>query len=145
MSKQERVLMSERRLVCQGYFVHADGTVSSRVGWRGYAERRLTTFPNSHGYLRVRMVVHGRRVSRFVHKLVASAFLGQGPQGCQVRHLDGNKLNNAVTNLAWGTAKDNAEDRAAHGRTSRGEDHSAAIKNSGHAEAVRAYRDGRIK
>ncbi|MGA0525000.1 hypothetical protein ACO2WH_24370, partial [Escherichia coli] len=40
-------------------------------------------------------------------------------------------------NLEWGTRKENADDRERHGRTSRGEAHSAAIRRSGHAGAVK--------
>jgi hypothetical protein len=33
---------------------------------------------------------------------------------CEIRHLDGNKFNNNITNLAYGTAKENAADRKMH-------------------------------
>lgn len=63
-----------------------------------------------------------RRVA--VHRLVAINFLGLPPfAGAMVRHLDGNHLNSHVSNLAWGTGKDNAADRERHGRTARGDKH----------------------
>ena len=37
-----------------------------------------------------------------------------------MRHLDGNKDNNAPDNVVWGNAKENAADRDRHGRTVRG-------------------------
>lgn len=51
-----------------------------------------------------------------VHRLVASAFLGPCPGGQEVRHLDGNPQNNAVTNLAYGTRTENILDVLRIGR-----------------------------
>jgi hypothetical protein len=76
---------------------------------------------NGKGYLRVRLLANGRRKSQAVHKLVALTFLGRPLPGQQVRHLNGNRLDNSHANLAWGTAKQNAEDRNRHGKTARGE------------------------
>lgn len=68
------------------------------------------------------MLRHGgsrRRVA--VHRLVALNFLSLPPcPNAQVRHKDGNHLNPRWDNLEWGSAKDNASDREAHGRTARG-------------------------
>lgn len=112
-----------------GYEVTRDGRVFSTTGWRGLPRREMAQDLNSHGYLRVRLVHDGRRVVRLVHVLVAQAFLPPRPSpNHEVRHLDGDKMNNSAANLAWGTRKDNAADRERHGRTSRGERHSAAIR-----------------
>jgi hypothetical protein len=51
-----------------------------------------------------------------VHHLVLIAFVGPRPNSSECRHLDGNGLNNHVGNLAWGTARQNYEDRVAMGR-----------------------------
>lgn len=64
--------------------------------------------------------VDGKNTKKCVHRVVAMAFHGT-PELMQVRHLDGNPHNNAEDNLAWGTAKENAGDRAMHGRTVSGE------------------------
>lgn len=58
---------------------------------------------------------HGRNGSA-VHQLVASAFLGPQPKGWDVRHLDGNPLNNHVSNLAYGTRTENILDVLRIGR-----------------------------
>lgn len=106
-----------------GYQVTRDGRVfSTASNWRGYGARELQQTSNSHGYARVRMMIDGRRKSPVVHKLVAAAFLEPRPSARhQIRHLNGNRMDPSADNLAWGTAKDNADDRAAHGTTARGE------------------------
>ena len=43
------------------------------------------------------------RLSFHVDVLVATAFLGDGPDGTYVGHLDGNELNNRADNLVWVT------------------------------------------
>jgi len=49
------------------------------------------------------------------HSLVASAFLGPRPDGMQIAHGDGVKTNNAVSNLRYATASENAADKKLHG------------------------------
>ena len=124
-----------------GYEVTRDGKVFSvRHNWRGYGKRELKQDLNSDGYPFVRLTIDGKRTRYLVHKLVAQKFLSEKPSGAdQIRHLDGDKTNSCADNLCWGTAKENADDRELHGRTSRGEKHSDAIKASCHAEKVRAY------
>lgn len=72
-----------------------------------------------------------------VHKLVLIAFVGPRPATHECRHKDGDRSNNRLSNLAWGTHQENDEDRIAHGRMPRGE-------ASGHArltiDAVRQIR-----
>lgn len=62
----------------------------------------------------------GKPVFWPVHKLVMEAFAGPKPDGAQICHADGNRLNNRLSNLRYGTAKDNAADRDWHGMTRRG-------------------------
>ncbi len=63
----------------------------------------------------------GRRLDRLVHRLVADAFLGPPPEGCNfVCHVDGDATHNHAPNLYWGNGTTNAHDRTMHGRTLRG-------------------------
>lgn len=50
-----------------------------------------------------------------VHKLVALAFIPNPNNYVYVLHNDGNCNNNCVTNLRWGTQKDNIQDAIKHG------------------------------
>lgn len=112
------------------YAVTVDGRVFSvSLNWRGYGARELKQYPDPDGYLRVRLIKNKKRVYFGVHTLVATVFLGDKPtKNHEVRHLDGDKNHNHYQNLAWGTKKENADDRERHGRTSRGEKHAEKIK-----------------
>lgn len=74
-------------------------------------------------YSRLSMSENGIKTHHFVHKLIALTFIGQRPLGMQIRHIDGNRMNNAANNLCYGTAKENCHDRETHGNTQRGERH----------------------
>jgi hypothetical protein len=50
-----------------------------------------------------------------VHALVLELFQGPRAPGMVARHLDGNHLNNAASNLAWGTRAENNTDSVRHG------------------------------
>jgi hypothetical protein len=58
----------------------------------------------------------------YLHRVMCSIFHGPPPSAVhEVRHLDGNRDNNHADNLAWGTRRDNAMDRIAHGTDPSGE------------------------
>lgn len=66
-------------------------------------EREVTYTVNNRGYATVVI----RKKTHMVHRLVAQAFI-PNPEGKQyVNHLDGDKLNNHVSNLEWCTIAEN--------------------------------------
>ncbi|MFA7188499.1 MAG: NUMOD4 domain-containing protein [Sphaerochaetaceae bacterium] len=62
---------------------------------------------NRFGYLYATLSKDGRASKKTVHQLVAVAFFPNAAYGCVVNHLDGNKLNNAKTNLEITTHQGN--------------------------------------
>lgn len=113
------------------YLVYPNACIESRVihgQWKDV--RTIQPLDNGDGYLFVRLTINGKRKKWMLHKLMAELFLEPRPsKSHEIRHLDGNKKNNRIENLSWGTRKENAEDRERHGRTSRGLKHSNYIKN----------------
>lgn len=72
----------------------------------------------------------------YMHSLVALVFIGPRPDFAVIRHLDGNKYNNTVTNLSYGTKEQNYEDTRKH-KVHAGENNSRALLNE---RAVRAIK-----
>lgn len=74
-----------------------------------------------HGYLRVTLCGTDRRKINYdVQRLVCMTFHGSCPDGMECRHLNDVRDDNRMENLAWGTPKQNAEDRDRNGHGSRG-------------------------
>lgn len=69
----------------------------------------LKQFLNYKGYPMVRLrKPNKKRITIFVHKLVAEAFLGSRPKGMEINHKDCNKQNNYISNLEYVTQRENA-------------------------------------
>jgi DNA-binding MarR family transcriptional regulator len=103
-------------MIPAGYRVVEDGTI---IGKRGNPLQPRT---NEGGYATVSLYCNGKKVTRLVHQLVCEAFHGPKPfPEAQVRHRDGERLNNWAENLTWGTAAENWEDRRRHGMDNCGE------------------------
>jgi len=102
-----------------GYRVSRDGEV--RSCWsRGFRRTLTDTWqalkPIRRGrYLTVNLSDGGRKVARFVHRLVLEAFVGPRPEGMVCCHDDGDPANNRVENLRWDTYQSNSNDMLRHG------------------------------
>lgn len=77
--------------------------------------KMMKCHPDRNGYLYVNLRCDGKSVRWYVHRLVLQAFEGDGPEGYEVRHLDGDKTNNHISNLRYGTRSENMLDRVRHG------------------------------
>ena len=71
----------------------------------------------------------------YIHTMVAKLFISERPDGMVIRHLDGNRFNNKVTNLAYGYPEQNYEDSKKHG-TFKGSKNGRAILNENSAKAI---------
>lgn len=81
-----------------------------------YKGRELKQFLTCN-YLSVKLAKAGVTKTIYVHELVLLAFEGPRPDlgsRGEIRHLDGDKLNNSLINLKYGTTKENAADRKLH-------------------------------
>lgn len=90
----------------KGYRVSKDGTFYSNRG-------NEIKYVCRDGYVRTSLKVNGKNKMLFAHRLQAYQKYGDAiySKGILVRHLDGNKTNNHIDNIAIGTNRDNMMDR----------------------------------
>ena len=93
-----------------GYKASSNGNI---MGKRG---QTLTgCINNITKYQVVCIMRDGKQITVCVHHLVCSAFHGARPDGMQVAHKDGTRINNHPGNLRWATYKENHADALKHG------------------------------
>ena len=86
--------------------------------------RMLKPCYDRDGYLRVYLCKNGKRKTRFIHRLVAGAFLPNPNGYSEINHRDENKVNNYANNLEWCTREHNVNhgtmiERAAQARSKK--------------------------
>lgn len=123
------------------YAIGTDGSVwSCAKRGHGTAAKRwikLKGETDRNGYHRCSIDVDGHRCWKKFCVLVLETFVGPRPGDLLVRHLDGNPANDALENIAWGTASENQMDAVRHG-TSGGFSNARLTEDQ-----VRAIRDAR--
>lgn len=84
------------------------------------SSRCLKPSAGKRGHLYVNLYGQGGPDLNYIHRLVATAFIGPPPSPRhQVAHWDGDASNNAVSNLRWATNKENSQDSIRLGRNHR--------------------------
>lgn len=117
--------------------VHLNGRLVSTVSYCSGVWRRLNA-STTRRYLRVTLSKDGVGYEHSIHCLIAEAFHGARPKGKQVCHKNGNKHDNRPRNLRWGTPKENAADRDAHGAHPHGSDSRNAKLHESDIPEIRA-------
>ncbi len=65
------------------------------------------TWINNSGYRHVQLFIKDERYNMSIHVAVATTFISNPENKPTVNHIDGNKLNNHVSNLEWATYSEN--------------------------------------
>jgi hypothetical protein len=124
--------------------------VSSLGRLRSHKNGKETYFnlkPDSWGYVIVTISKDGERKGIRFHRLVAQHFLPNPENLATVNHLDGNKLNNAVSNLEWASQSENNKHSFRIGlKSHKGEKGPAAKISNKQAKMIRdLYKIGEYK
>lgn len=105
---------------------------------RAQTPRLLKGYHHANGYWQTTIWLDGVRRKVSFHRVVCETFHGPAPTvKHQAAHLDGNSSNNAASNLAWKTSKENHADRILHGTTKRGVLNSNAALTQTQVNAIR--------
>ena len=95
---------------------------------------------NPKGYAQVGLhAADGSRKTHRIHRLVAVVFMGQPPDGLQINHKDGNKMNPSLGNLEYVTASANQRHAVENGLLlpQLGESHGQAKLTDGMVRFIR--------
>lgn len=100
----------------QGRVRSLDRTVTNKDGRSERHNGKILRSQKLHnGYRELYLSRNGRRKHRTIHSLVAEAFLGTRPKGHDVMHIDGDRENNALDNLRFGTRSENLRSTYSYG------------------------------
>lgn len=94
------------------------------------------------GYPVVDLWYHGNGRQEYVHRLVLEAFRGPPPEGAVTRHLNGDRADNRLSNLKWGTERENEQDKIRHGTQARGSRHGMSKLAERDVRAIRRFASG---
>jgi len=107
------------------YEIAIDGYIWSKPknGRGGHNGQWIKPMLLPNGYLKITLCKNKKRYQRYIHRLVLETYCGSCPKKMECRHIDGNKTNNTIDNLYWGTIIDNANDKRNHGTMRCGNNH----------------------
>lgn len=109
-------------------------TSRGKTVMRKQAGKLRKAIDNGAGYLHLHTT---RNDHRYVHRLVAEAFLGPIPKSMWVCHNDGNPANNVVENLRYDTAQNNEADKHKHKTRATGAKSHLAVLTELQVRAIR--------
>lgn len=95
-----------------------EGTTNYEISSNGNVRNKTTKKilkgrKSKSGYLQVSIKFDGEEKfkNKYIHRLVAEAFIENKYNKKEVNHKDGNKLNNNLDNLEWVTSSENQKHR----------------------------------
>lgn len=86
------------------YTISKDGVITNTK--TGYIKK---TWLCKNGYYYVDLQYNGYKSKFPLHRLIATHFLPNSENKRTVNHIDGNKLNNKLSNLEWATDSENIQ------------------------------------
>ena len=117
------------------HVIRKNGRADNRKG------KELKASINKYGYKQVTLSKNHKRKTYTVHRLVAMAFLENPYNKETVNHIDGNKLNNCVSNLEWATNKEQKQHAIKNELCTK---NSEALENANKRRSIKVLYNGKI-
>ena len=95
-----------------------DKTVNNSRGYYFKEGKNLKTIKGNDNRQYVNLSVRGIVKRYSIHSLVALAFIGERPEGYHVCHLNGDSLDNRLSNIRYDIASQNEIDKYRYGKKS---------------------------
>ena len=86
------------------YTICIDGTVTNTV-----TGKIKKPYLGKTGYYSVELYANGYSKKLYLHRILAEHFIDNNESKRTVNHIDGNKLNNSISNLEWATDSENVK------------------------------------
>lgn len=125
-------------------WAYPKGGYASAGRWK--EGRFLRGWKIGNGYLVVSLYKNGKNNKFLVHRLVAETFIKNPNNYKEVNHLNGNRLDNSVSNLEWVSSKQNKKHAWNSGLyTHKGENHYLTKFTEDDIREIRnSYKQGNI-
>jgi hypothetical protein len=94
-------------------FITKDGKI-----WRNGKPKKV--YVGMNGYKTCTFSINNKSNPKTVHRLLLETFVGPCPEKHEALHINGNRLDNRLENLRWGTRKENVADAIKHGTATIG-------------------------
>ena len=82
--------------------------------WSKISQKWLKPSLQNNGYFAVRLTKNKQSYLKSIHRLLLETFVGPCPENMECRHLNGNRQDNRLENLCWGTRRENVLDAIKH-------------------------------
>ena len=102
--------MEYQRKQVKGFPDYEVDTVGNVFSTKGLTERKLSTRPNTSGYIQVKLYKHdtpGEYKQLLIHRIMYETFVGDIPEGDTVDHIDHDITNNVLENFQVLSHSDN--------------------------------------
>lgn len=103
MEKLENLILENNKLIAEfmGYKICSDGVIIGKYG------KSLKLYTGSSNYLQANLYSKGSSKTFLLHRLLAICFIPNPENKPEVNHIDGDKLNNELSNLEWVSRSEN--------------------------------------
>jgi hypothetical protein len=95
----------------EDYSININGLVKNNK-----TDRILKPMISTSGYVFFHLVKDKKKYTKYLHRLIGEIFIPNPDNLPQIDHIDGNKLNNDISNLHWVSISEN---RTAYGNLQR--------------------------